>query len=346
MGGSSFSSTDYRTATDKLAKGGAVYARSAKARATGDFDQPGGEHLDPRLLKNGMRESCYPDGVTDILSVALVMDMTGSMGTIPEYLQKELPNIIEVLIEQGISDHPQVMFIGHDDEYFMPRAAFQISQFESGSKELLEAMNSLIISGNGGGNSGESYHLAFYGLGYHTKLESVGRDGEKGIAIFINDEPAFFDGRDWRTEGTTPALAKETFGDTLQSEVSMLESVKKTLEQYEVVIIRPLDVSWGRDKNVTAQWREILIAAGGNPQNVIEVDTREAILSAAVLAISQIKGGDHSALVEVLKSKGAIGVDAAAEATKSLVPSNGTAVASATSTADVDTGSDAPRVRE
>lgn len=345
MGGSSFSSSNYLQASADLAASGQQYAKSAQVHKSGDYGDVS-KVLDPRELKDGIRESCFPDGIDDILSVALVFDLTASFGEIPYYLQKELPNIIEVLKEQNVSEHPQVMFMGIDDEQVMPRACFQMSQFESGSAELLEAMNELVISHHGGGNDGESYHLPFYALANHTKLETFERDGDKGVAVFICDEPAFHRWNGGWANGKTPgSLIKECFGTSVE-DTPMVDSVKKTLEKYDVIVIRPRDCSWGQDASVTQEWRAMLVHCGGNPELVIEVDNKEAVITTIVMAIGALKGIDHSQLVDVLTAKGAPQVQAASDATKSIVPSGGGAVAKATATAAIDTGAAEARERE
>ena len=242
------------------------------------------------------------------------------MQKVPAILQKELPKIMDMIVKQDISDHPNLMFIGHDDLYAgVCRGGLQMSQFEITADKVLESLNEMVLIGQGGGNDGESYELAAYALAHHTKLESFEKNGEKGICIFVCDENPLYDNKDWTKYGTTPNAAKETFGDIIQAEIPMLATMKKVFEKYNIIVIRPGDTSCGSDHRVTKNWKKLLEAAGENPQNVIEVPSVNEVLSTAAMCIGRIRGVDETDLVSVLKAAGASHVDAAADATRDLV---------------------------
>ena len=341
MGGGlgSYSTTDYGASMKKLEDSGTLFSRSAKAHATRDFSASAlSKILDPRKLKNGMRESCYPPNVLELLSIAVGIDGTGSMITVPRYLQGHLPELVELLLEKGIAEHVNLLFSCFDDERATPPdGCFQISQFELEPPKLVASLNEMVIVGNGGGNQGEAYHLYFYGLAFHTRLESFEKEGKKGHCFLICDEEPYYDNEDPSTHGTTPGVAKEVFGDTIEAEVSMLESVKKTVEHYHVFIIRPADTSHGANRSISRQWSDLLAKAGENPQNVLDVENQQAILPAMALAIGRIEGMDGDELVDVLRAKGVAGIDSAAAATKDLVPV-GAGTGLATVSESIDTG--------
>lgn len=342
MGGGSYSSTKYKAAVDHIHSTGAAFARSATAVSSGNIRGNISEILDPRKLKNGIRESCFVDGFNDADAIAVGIDGTGSMRKVPEVIQKGLPDLIDTVVDRGISDHPNVMFICFDDENSIPPdAAFQMSQFEIGATELVESLNNLVIPGQGGGNDGESYHLFFYALANHTRIESFERDGRKGYAFLICDEQPIFDRLDYTKRGTSPEVAKATFEDTIEKEVSMLESVRKTAEKYHVFILRPHHTCHGEDVSITRMWQDLLEKAGVDPEHVMEIKDPNSIISTMVLAIGRLTGVDSSELVSVLRAKGASGIDDAAAATKSLVPVSVGAVAVGTASSEIVT-SDVP----
>lgn len=319
MGGSNFSSIDFDAGVSRLASSGATFRRSATAASTGVRNIA--DILDPRKLKNGIRESCFAPGFVDATPIVVAIDGTGSMDQVPHDLQKQLPKLIDIITEKGISDHPNVMFMMFDDEHATPPdAAFQMSQFEIGSKELLTALNEMIIPGNGGGNNGEAYHLAFYAAANHTRIESFERDGAKGFFFLIEDEQPFYDSGDPAVRGTTPKIAQEVFGDKIQSEIPMLESVRKTCERYHVFIIRPGHTSHGQNKSIKKMWQKLLSDAGENPEYVLEVPETSDIVPTMAAAIGRLAGETEEDLANVLTSKGIHGVSAALTATQALVP--------------------------
>lgn len=326
MGGGSHSTASYTSVVDDLKSSGTSFARAATASKTGDYSARAiADILDPRKLKNGMRESCYVPGATTLLPIIISMDATGSMKRVPGEVRQELPKLLDVIIEQDISDHPNIMFMAFDDEEVVPQAAFQMGQFEIDSKALLTSLNEFIFPGQGGGNSGESYHLPIYAAAYHTKLESYEKNGEKGVFVLIGDEPPMLHtSDDWHKKGTSKELLKELFNVDSQGDIPLVESLRKLHETYHVLIIRPGETSHGQNKRITAQWQKLMTDAGGNPQHVIEVEKTMSIISAITLFIGQaVAGLEHDDLVDVLNAKGAVGVADAARATSAITAYTG-----------------------
>lgn len=324
MGSGAFDSINYASSVTSLRGTKAHFAHTAAAHSTGrytDFT----DALDPKKLKKndegiGMRESCYDPAFTDLLSIVVALDGTGSMARVPQELQAGLPEIINLLKASGHADHVNVLVELFDDENVVPGAAFQMSQFETAADLLLKATNELIIPGMGGGNDGEAYHLAIYAAANHTLLEGFEREGTKGFFFLIGDEQPYYDDDDFRVKGTTPEVAKEVFGDTLQAEVPMLTSLKKLAERYHVYKIRPGATSHGRNKAVLKRWQELFREAGLNPQNVLEVEETVAVVPTIALTIGKVLGSSEEELIDVLKTTSVPGLDDAIAATKAIVP--------------------------
>jgi len=338
MGGGSYSSFSYDNSVKNLHDSGSAFMRSTTAHRSGDLSGNIAEILNPRKLKNGMRESCFAPNTDTLMSIVVSIDGTGSMMDVPVHLQKELSKLIDVLIEQGITDHPNVLFMMHDDEHARPPdAVFQMSQFEIEAPKLLESLNEMIIPGNGGGNLSEAYHLSFYGAANHTRLEGFERDGTKGFFVLIGDEEPYYS-PNWSTEGTKPKVAEAVFGDKIQAEVPFIDSVKKVAERYHIIVIRPGATSHGNDRRITSLWQDVLKQAGENPQNVLEVEDTNAIISTIAMAIGKISGLEEDELVDVLTAKGAAGVHAAKNAVKDLATVSGGPMTVSTVNKNIDTG--------
>lgn len=333
MGRGGFDPQAYNTAVNRLQQTGRTFARSAQAQ----HDPTVGlaDVLNPRKLKNGMRECCFAPGFDEAVPIMIGIDGTGSMEQVPHVLKDELVNLITLLVENGVTDHPNVMFVCHDDEHVFPDdAKFQMGQFETDAPKLLEALNEMIIPGCGGANRGEAYHLVFYAAARHTRLEPFERDGTKGFLFLICDEEPYYEDGDFRKRGTRPKVAEAVFGDKLEAEVPMLDLVKEAAKRYHIFVLRPGHTQNGQNHRITKRWQELLEAAGVNPEHVLEVAETDALVATIALVVGRILGADRDELVQVLKAKGAAGVQAAAVATQAIVPvGQGAAVAVGKATA-------------
>ena len=198
-------------------------------------------------IKGKVRESC--DGVDHPKSfpIIIALDVTGSMGIVPENLIKEgFPEIMKKIMDEGVED-PQVCFVGIGDHY-TDDAPVQVGQFES-SDELTEKwLKAIWLEGHGGGNGGESYQLAYYFAARHTKIDSFIKRNKKGVLITIGDD-ACHGVIDERT-------AKTLFGDGEKDVTTseILEEVKKTWDVYHINLMDYL----GQHDYVRTNWKNLL----------------------------------------------------------------------------------------
>lgn len=158
-------------------------------------------------VKGKIRESRDSDEHPTSYPIIIALDVTGSMGVIPEYLIKVgFPEIMKKIMDEGI-EHPQVCFLGIGDHY-TDISPLQVGQFES-SDELLDKWLKIIwLEGHGGGNGGESYSLAWYFAARHTSIDSFLKRGQKGVLITIGDEPCH--------GSLSQESIKKLLGDTLE----------------------------------------------------------------------------------------------------------------------------------
>ena len=158
----------------------------SKTNASEIFSKSLHKDLSPKDIE--YRESCDNDEHPESFPIIIGLDVTGSMGDIPDYLIKSaFPEIMKKLIDSGIAN-PQVLFLGiGDHEYDL--APIQISQFESSDELLDKQLEKIYLEGGGGGNAGESYLLAWYTAAFKTKTDSFIKRNKKGVCITIGDEP-------------------------------------------------------------------------------------------------------------------------------------------------------------
>jgi len=173
------------------------------------------------ILRESRDSIEHPNSVPIVIG----LDVTGSMGYIPEELIKStFPTVMKNIINAGIQD-PQVLFMGIGDHIY-DDAPLQVGQFES-SDELLEKWLKLLwIEGGGGGNSGESYMLPWYFAGKYTSTDSFEKRGRKGILITIGDEPIL--------QTLEREAIKEFLVDNEEVDFSTKDIVKMAQEKYEV----------------------------------------------------------------------------------------------------------------
>lgn len=205
-----------------------AYARSTSYKSHSREEIFSNRAIDPLMvIKDKVRESCDSEEHPNSYPIIIGLDVTGSMGRVPENLIKEaFPEIMKTVMEKGV-EHAQICFVGIGDHY-TDDAPIQVGQFET-SDELTEKwLKAIYIEGGGGGNNGESYQLAWYFAAFHTKIDSFEKRGIKGTLITIGDEPCH--------ASISGKVLKELFGEG-EGEVltsNLLKDVQKKWDVYHI----------------------------------------------------------------------------------------------------------------
>jgi hypothetical protein len=173
--------------------------RAARSQAEGYSSRSIREIFSQREINRAMN----PNGVTlreardseehpESVAIILGLDVTGSMGSIPHHLVREgLPKIMNRIIQSGTKD-PQLMFLALGDHEY-DRSPLQAGQFESSDEPLDKWLTNVYLEGGGGGNTGESYLLAWYFAAFHTSIDCFEKREKKGFLFTIGDEPTLPD---------------------------------------------------------------------------------------------------------------------------------------------------------
>lgn len=207
--------------------------------------------LKSEMNPNGvlLRESRDSDEHPNSIPIIIGLDLTGSMYNVPQYLVRDgLPNIMGRIIQNGIPD-PQVLFLGIGDHEY-DRAPLQVGQFESNDELLDKWLTNTWLEGGGGGNSGESYLLAWYFAAFHTEIDSFDKRKNKGILVTIGDEPTL--------RNISGKTLDRIMGGGQHRDYSAVELLEKAKEKYNVYHIHVTDTSYGHDSRVIGSWKEIL----------------------------------------------------------------------------------------
>jgi hypothetical protein len=273
MGGSYWSDEFYREREDLCAATGksaftyhdslrSVPARLRKAHAK----------VNPLGVR--MRESRDSTAHPNSKAIAVLFDVTGSMGHIPVILQKKLAELMGLLIRKGYVADPQILF-GAVGDATCDRVPLQIGQFESGI-EMDDDLGRLYLEGGGGGQKTESYELAAYFMARHTSIDCFEKRREKGYLFLIGDEQFY------------PCVkrreAAAVIGDKLQGDIPVRELFAELQQRYEAFYLIPAQASHGGDPEIRQAWQALL------GQNVITLEDPAAVCEAIALSIGLCEG--------------------------------------------------------
>lgn len=200
------------------------------------------------------------------LPIIFALDVTGSMGHIPEQLAKrELPGFMQQLLDLGVED-PQVMFMALGDA-FCDRGPLQVGQFESTAEDIDRWLTWSWLEGGGGGNDGESYDLAMYFAARHTVTDAWLKRRKKGYFFMTGDEPPFLE--------TSRSVVAKVIGDNLNADLTLTEVSEELCQRYHPFFLIP---DPGRRQRCEAQWRPVF----GDHVIALE-DSADTCLAAAIL---------------------------------------------------------------
>ena len=198
-------------------------------------------------IKGKVRECRFSEEHPDAFPIIIALDVTGSMGHVPDKLIRTgLPDIMKKILESGVKD-PQVCFVAIGDQY-TDSAPIQVGQFESSDELLDKWLKTVWLEGHGGGNGGESYQLAWQFADHHTDCDWINVRGKKGVLISIGDDAVH--------KSISSEEIKRLFGKKLQSVTTsgLLSNIQSCWDVYHIT----LNDYNGKDKNVQKQWNDLL----------------------------------------------------------------------------------------
>ncbi|MDB5032989.1 MAG: hypothetical protein JWQ98_230 [Chlorobi bacterium] len=200
--------------------------------------------LDPRNIT--VRESVDSPANPESTPIIIGVDETGSMGTLAEtIIRTGLGTIMEEIYDRRPVTDPHVLCMGIGDAY-SDRAPLQVTQFEA-SIVLADQVKNIFLEGNGGGNGGESYNLAWWFAAYKTRCDAQMKRHRKGYLFTIGDEPPHH------------ALSRDhiinVLGGAAESDISTKDLLAIVSQQWEVfhLIVNP-----GSYPDAITTWRDLL----------------------------------------------------------------------------------------
>jgi hypothetical protein len=245
--------------------------RTAAGRSAFAYSDEGARTVHPLLdpAKAGVRESRDSAEHPRSTAIAVLFDVTGSMGHVPRQLQARLPALFEVLLDRGYATDPQVLF-GAIGDATCDRVPLQIGQFESDNR-MDDDLGRIVLEGGGGGQRTESYELAMYFMARHTDLDCVTKRGRRGYLFIIGDEMPY------RT--VKPDEVRRVIGDELREPIAVEAILAELQDAYDVYFILPAGASYAGDQQILAYWRRLL------GSNVIELDDLARVSETIALTV-------------------------------------------------------------
>jgi hypothetical protein len=236
-----------------------------------EYTESGARSVHPRLdpFDVGKRESRDSGEHPESLAIAVLFDVTGSMGTVPRALQKKLPRLLGLLKEGGYAADPQLMF-GAIGDATCDHAPLQVGQFESDNR-MDSDLERILLEGGGGGQKTESYELAMFFMARHTATDCFEKRGRRGYLFIIGDEMPY--------PAVKPREVSSWIGDELPQPVAVSNLIAQLTRRWDTYYILPEGAAHAGDGQVLGTWRSLL------GQNVIELADLNAVCETIALTV-------------------------------------------------------------
>ncbi|MFJ8831696.1 hypothetical protein [Micromonospora aurantiaca] len=260
--GSGIWSTDVYDAADRY--------RRRTGKSAFSYSDSGARKVHPALdPRDALRESRDSAEHPQSTPIAVLFDVTGSMGHVPRVLQSKLPQLLGLLLRQGYAKDPQVMF-GAIGDATCDRVPLQIGQFESDNR-MDDDLGRIVLEGGGGGQMMESYELALYFMARHTATDSWDKRGRRGYLFIIGDELAY--------PAVKTAEVSRLIGDDLREDVPVRQMVDEVTARWDTYYLLPAGSHYAGNRKVLDFWRGLL------GQNAVELDDLDAVCETIALTV-------------------------------------------------------------
>lgn len=293
MGGTSWSNEEYVSRASYRASAKIDTFAYSKAIESGKVEKKAHDTLDPLKFKNGIRECRDSDAHPVTTPVAIGLDVTGSMKSVPSIIQKQLPKLMGMLDRRGYVEGPSICMAGIGDVEY-DKVPMQIGQFESGI-EIENDITNIYLEGGGGGNRFESYEVFLYFLAKCVRADHFEKRGKKGYAFIICDESL--------SPKISVTQLKKVFGDNCpgldsqsKDDINTKEIVEEVLRNWNLYVIVPDMTSHYNSSDMKKFWKECI------GQNVLLLDNPEGITEFIASTIGICEGNvEVSDVVKDLK---------------------------------------------
>jgi hypothetical protein len=153
-------------------------------------------------------------------------------------------------------------------------------------------LQKVYLEGGGGGNTGESYNLAWYFANYHTVTDAWEKRQQKGVIITIGDEPCL--------KEIPKNDIEHLFGDSVQAGKTSSQLLNEVKDKWEVFHIHMGDESYY--SSVIAKWQELV---GEDKMFVLKRENSNiiSVISSIILNVYNSKNTNNSVITENADNK-------------------------------------------
>lgn len=257
-----------------------------------------------------VRECCDSPAHPESFPLVVALDVTGSMGRIPEKLAREkLKELLSLLIDHKVAD-PAVCFCAIGDAY-TDRFPFQAGQFEHDGLLADKHLTALYLEKGGGGQHKESYSLAWYFAANYTQTDAWFKRNQKGFLFTIGDE-----GNHQKLLGEH---LKEIFNLSEASDITDEQLLAEASRRWHIFHIhcqdgsyrfsdtKPHTSSFGLppEKEIETYWRNLL------GERLLVLDNSDNVAELIAATVGVIYGADVKTMAKSMTSSAAASVSTA-----------------------------------
>ena len=230
---------------------------------------------DPTVDPFGVRHRESRDSAehADSLPIAVLFDVTGSMGRVPRIVQRKLSRLHGLLRDREYARDPQLLFGGIGDAE-TDRVPLQVGQFESDNR-MDEQLRSIFLEGGGGGQKSESYELAAYFMANHVITDAWERRAKKGYLFIVGDE--------LNKSRVSARHVTRVIGDELGGDLRVGDVYRQLQQRWHVFYVLPGGTAYYNDEEIVRHWQLLL------GDNVLRLEDPGAVceLIAAVVGVGE-----------------------------------------------------------
>lgn len=269
MGGARWDSDDW-----------ANFSSQTRSKSTQQVFSQHQMHADLNPFGVAMRES--RDSAANPNSNAIIVgcDVTGSMGYLSEVLVRTgMGTLVEEILKRKPVSDPHIMCMGIGDG-FSDKAPLQASQFEADIR-IVQQLQNVWLEGNGGGNNGESYPLAWYFAARHTSIDCFEKRQKKGYLFTVGDENPH--------KVVTREQIARVFGDNIEKDLTSAELLTMASRTYNVFHLM-VEESGTFSSTIAANWKALL------GERALRLSDHKALAEVIVSTIAVNEGANVDAV--------------------------------------------------
>lgn len=276
MGGGGWTKTDWDSYATKTVKGKSTKAIYSSSKMKDDFN--------PKNID--MRESVDSPDNPNSNAIIIALDVTGSMSNVSDAAMRGMDTLVTELLNRKPVTDPHIMCMGIGDAEVGDEAPLQVTQFEADIR-IAEQLKDIWLEEHGGGNSTESYHLAWYFAAIYTKIDCMLKRKKKGYLFTIGDEQLL--------DRVPKSSVDKVFGDksAIQADIlieDMFATVSRDYEVFHIVVMEGHNCRY--DPNaVIRSWEKVI----GKQRTICLPDITK--LSETIVSTIQVCAGEDKGKV-------------------------------------------------